>query len=183
LHKFDAWLVCPTKFLCEILSSSTPAGKSYLNRKHKSTGWLGHCREMGRSNGSKPPPKDKHSYLLTLRIKFITEPPTPAMVGDRTSLGGWWECLFTRHFSLLNPSLRLKTRDTVCGRKTLSKPGRTARTLRPSGYGVFTHQRDQSLCLRTPNLNLHLVRKGMEGPTYEMYIKERLSGHPSRSNG
>ena len=67
--------------------------------------------------------------------------------------------------------------------QTLSKPGQTARTLRPSVYGVFVHQRDQSLCLRTPNLKLHLPEKGLEGPTYGISIEERLSGRPSGSNG
>ena len=67
--------------------------------------------------------------------------------------------------------------------QTLSKPGRTARTLRPSGYGVLVHQLDQSPYLRTPNLNLHLLRKDLEGPTYRISIKERLSGRPNQSNG
>ena len=67
--------------------------------------------------------------------------------------------------------------------QTLSKLGRTARTLRPSGYGVFVHQRDQSLCLCTSNLNLHLLGKDLEGPTYIISIEERLSDHPNQSNG
>ena len=37
--------------------------------------------------------KDKHLYFLTLRVNFITEFPTPAMVGARTSLGGYREYL------------------------------------------------------------------------------------------
>ena len=67
--------------------------------------------------------------------------------------------------------------------QTLSKPGRTARTLRPSGYSVFIHQRDQSPSLSTPNLNIHLLGKDLEGPTYGISIKERLLGHPNQSNG
>ena len=62
--------------------------------------------------------------------------------------------------------------------QTLSKPGHTTRTLRPSSYGVFAHKRDQSLCLHTPSFSLHLLGKGSEGP-----IEERLSGRPSQSNG
>ena len=67
--------------------------------------------------------------------------------------------------------------------QTLSRPGRTARTLRPSGYDVLVQKLDQSPCLRTPNLNLHLLGKDLEGPTYGISIKERLSGRPNRSNG
>ena len=67
--------------------------------------------------------------------------------------------------------------------QTLSKPGRTARTLRPSSYGVFAHQHDQSLCLRTPSSSLHHLGRGLEGPTYGISIEERLAGRPSQSNG
>lgn len=63
--------------------------------------------------------------------------------------------------------------------QTLSKPSQTARTLRPSGYGLFAHQHDQSLCLRTPTSSLHLLGKGLEGPAYGISIEERPSGHPS----
>ena len=66
--------------------------------------------------------------------------------------------------------------------QTSSKPSWTASILRPSGDNIFAHQRNQSLCLRTPNLNLHLLGKGFEGPTYGISIKERLSGCPNRSN-
>ena len=48
---------------------------------------------------------------------------------------------------------------------------------------VFAHQRHQSLCLHTPSSSFHLLRKGLEGPTYGISIEEMLSGHPSRSNG
>ena len=39
------------------------------------------------------PPKDKNLCLLTLRVNFITEPPTATTVGAWTSLGGCRECL------------------------------------------------------------------------------------------
>ena len=39
------------------------------------------------------PLKDKHLCLLTLRVNFTTEPPTPATTGARTSLEGCQECL------------------------------------------------------------------------------------------
>ena len=66
--------------------------------------------------------------------------------------------------------------------QALNKSGHFARTLRPSGYGIFAHQRDQSLCLRTPSINLHILGKGLVGPTYGISIEERLSGCPNRSN-
>ena len=66
--------------------------------------------------------------------------------------------------------------------RALSRPSRTTKTLRPSGYGVFTHQLYQSLCLRTPSFSLHLLGKGLEGPTYGISIEERLLGHPNQSN-
>ena len=46
-----------------------------------SIGWI-------RRTPNERPPKDKHPCLLTLRVNFTIEPPTPAMVGARTSLGG-----------------------------------------------------------------------------------------------
>ena len=55
--------------------------------------------------------------------------------------------------------------------QTLSKPCRTARTLRPSGYGVFIHQSDQSLCLRTPNLKPPPSREGFGG-AYLRYLHQ-----------
>ena len=182
LYKFSAWLIFLTKFLCGILSSYISTRKSCLNRKHKSTGRLGHCREMGRSNGSKPPSRDKHPYLLTLHIKFVTQPPTPSTAGDRTSLEGWQESLLARHFSLNDPSLRLKIGGTVCGHKTLSKTRQNARALRPDCYGIFVHQRNRSLCPRTPRFSIHLVKKGSKGPTCRISIKKKLSGRPSRPN-
>ena len=39
------------------------------------------------------PLKDKHLYLLTLRVNFITELLTPTTAGARTSLGDCRECL------------------------------------------------------------------------------------------
>ena len=67
--------------------------------------------------------------------------------------------------------------------QTLNEPSQAARTLRSNGYGVFAHQRDESLYLHTPNLNLHLLEKGLEGPIYGISIEERPLGHPSQSNG
>ena len=53
---------------------------------------------LGRSDGpgkmmNERPPKDKHLYLITLRVNFITEHPTPATAGARTLLGGYQGCL------------------------------------------------------------------------------------------
>ena len=67
-------------------------------------------------------------------------------------------------------------------KQTLSKTGQTIRNLRPSGYGVFTHQRDQSFCPHTLSFSLRLPRKGLEGPTYGISIEQRPAGHPSRSD-
>ena len=63
-------------------------------------------------------------------------------------------------------------------KQTLSKTGRTAQNLRPSGYDIFAHQRDQSFCPRTPSFSLHLPMKGLEGPTHGISIEERPAGRP-----
>ena len=68
-------------------------------------------------------------------------------------------------------------------KQTLSKTGRTARNLRPSGNSIFAHQRDQSFCPRTPSFSLCLPRKDLEGPTYGISIEERPACHPSQLNG
>ena len=56
------------------------------------TGLLGRSYGPGKMMNERPS-KDKHLCLLTLRVNLTTEPPTPAMVGARTSLGGYRECL------------------------------------------------------------------------------------------
>ena len=97
-------------------------------------------------------------------------------VGQRSGAGG---SVYSLDILFARPLLAFKNWRHGVRVQTLSKPGWTARTLRPSGYGVFAHQRDQSLCLRTPHLDLHLLEKGLEGPTYGISIEERLSGRPS----
>ena len=49
-------------------------------------GLLGRSDGLGKTTNERPL-KDKHLCLLTLRVNFITELPTPAMVGAQTSLG------------------------------------------------------------------------------------------------
>ena len=39
-YKFAAWLICPTKFLCGMFSSSVSAGKSCPSGSYKSIEWL-----------------------------------------------------------------------------------------------------------------------------------------------
>ena len=56
------------------------------------TGLLGRLDGLGKTTNERPP-KDKHLYLLTLRVNFITELPTPGTAGARTSLEGCRECL------------------------------------------------------------------------------------------
>jgi len=68
-------------------------------------------------------------------------------------------------------------------RQALSKAGRTTRHLCLDSYGVFAHQHDQSVCPRTPSFSLHLLGKGLEGPTYGISIQERLAGRLGRSDG
>ena len=53
--------------------------------------WVERTAQVGRRTNKTL--KDKHLCLLTLRVHFITEFPTPATVGARTSLGGSRECL------------------------------------------------------------------------------------------
>ena len=55
-------------------------------------GLLGRSDDLGKTMNERPL-KVKHLCLLTLRVNFITELPTPATVGARTSLGGYQECL------------------------------------------------------------------------------------------
>ena len=121
-----------------------------------------------------------HHYFTC--IKFATEPPTLAMVGDQASLRGWQDCLFGIHSLYPTPPYIKNWRQGVWT-QTLSKPSRTARNLCPSGYGVFTRQRDQSLCPHTPCFSLNLLGRGSKGPTCVISIKERLAGHPARSDG
>ena len=47
-YKFAAWLICLTKFLGGMISSSISTGKPYVSGSHKSIGRLGRCREMGK---------------------------------------------------------------------------------------------------------------------------------------
>jgi len=55
------------------------------------TGLLGRSDGLGKMMNERPL-KDKHLCLLTLRVNFITETPTPATAGAQTSLGGYREC-------------------------------------------------------------------------------------------
>ena len=68
-------------------------------------------------------------------------------------------------------------------KQTLSKTGRTARNLRPSGYDISTHQCDQSFHPRTPSFSLRLPWKDLEGPTGGISIEEKPVGRPSWSKG
>ena len=56
-------------------------------------GLLGQSDGPGKTTNERPL-KDKHLYLLTLRVNFITELPTPATTEARTLLGGCRGCLF-----------------------------------------------------------------------------------------
>ena len=55
-------------------------------------GLLGRLDGPGKTMNERPL-KDKHLCLLTLRVNFITELPTPATARARTSLGGYRDCL------------------------------------------------------------------------------------------
>ena len=39
------------------------------------------------------------------------------------------------------------------------------------------------IVLRTPSFSIRLLEKGFEGSAYGISFKEKLSGHPSQSNG
>ena len=62
------------------------------SKKGSPTGLLGQLYGPGKMTNEWPP-RDKHLWFLTLSVKFITELPTPAAAGTRTSLGGCRGCL------------------------------------------------------------------------------------------
>ena len=57
------------------------------------TGLLGRSNGLGKMMNERPL-KDKHLYLLTLRVNFITELLTPATEEAWTLHGGCRGCLF-----------------------------------------------------------------------------------------
>ena len=69
-----------------------------------------------RSNGSKPPPRDKHPYLhYILNSLPSLEPQQRQGIGHRSGAGKSVYSLDI--FSLPNPSLRLQIGGLVCGHK------------------------------------------------------------------
>ena len=56
-------------------------------------------------------------------------------------------------------------------------------TLRHDGYGVFVHQHNRIHSFPYPKLSIHLLKKGLEGSSYRISFKEKLSGRLNQLNG
>ena len=74
------------------------------------------------------------------------------------------------------PHLTLKTGETRCGCKTLSKTGRTARPYAPAATVFLFTSIIELTVPRTPSFCIRLLEKGSEGSACRISFKEKLSG-------
>jgi len=74
------------------------------------------------------------------------------------------------------PLLTLKTGDTGCGCKTLSKTGRTARPYAPAAMVFLFTSIIEFTVPRAPSFCICLLEKGSEGSAYRISFKEKLLG-------
>ena len=83
------------------------------------------------------------------------------------------------HLDILfaRPLLTFKTGDTVCGCKTLSKTRQTARPYASVSTMFSFISIIEFIVPHTPSFSIHLLEKGLEGSSYRISFKEKLSGH------
>ena len=65
----------------------------------------------------------------------------------------------------------------------MSKTGRTARPYAPVATAFLFTSVIEFVVPTPPSFSIRLLEKGSEGSTCGISFKEKLSGHPSRSNG
>ena len=84
---------------------------------------------------------------------------------------------------LARPLLTFKTGDTVCGCKTMSKTGRTARPYAPTAMVFLFTSIIEFIVTHTTSFSSCLLEKGSEGSSYRISFEEKLSGRLNQSNG
>ena len=76
-----------------------------------------------------------------------------------------------------------KTGGMVCGCKTLSKTGQTARPYAPAATVFLFTSIIEFIVPHTASFSLRLLEKGSEGSSCRISLKEKLSGRLNQSNG
>ena len=59
----------------------------------------------------------------------------------------------------------------------MSKTGRTTRPYAPMATMFLFTSTIEFIVPRTPSFSIHLLEKGLEGSSYRISFKEKLSGH------
>ena len=77
------------------------------------------------------------------------------------------------------PLLTFKIGGVVCGCKTLSKTGQTARPYAPAATGFLFTGIIEFVVPRTPSFSIRLLEKGSEGSASRISFKEKLSSRLS----